>query len=73
MFFTHLEPKTNDLQISDEGQVEWFDMHSLENIKIVPSDKWMIETFLIKNKKGNHSVIMDEKDEELLSIHTEEH
>jgi len=72
-FFTHVEPKTQALTATEEGQLDWFDIRNLENTQIIPSDKWMIETFLLNNKKGTHSVIMEEKDEKLVALYTEEH
>ena len=72
-FFTHIEAKNTDLTHTEEGQLEWFDLNNLENRQLIPSDKWMIENFLINKKSGTHSVIMDEKDEKLISLHTEEH
>jgi len=72
-FFTHLEPKQGSLTPTEEGQLDWFNINQLDNTQIIPSDKWMIETFLLNNKKGTHSVVMDEKDEKLISLHTEEH
>ena len=73
IFFTHLEPQSESLTSTEEGQLDWFDIKDIENIKIIPSDKWMVEEFLLNNKKGTHSIIMDEKDEQLISLHTEEH
>jgi len=72
-FFTHLEAKNTNLTHTEEGQLDWFDLDNLENPQIIPSDKWMIKNFLINKKSGTHSVIMDEKDEKLISIHIEEH
>ena len=57
----------NEHKSTEEGELKWFDLNTLENEKIVPSDLWMIRKFLDKNLKVPE-VTMEEKDGELISF-----
>ncbi len=57
-----LKPKTNKILNSDEGDVNWYNLSSLNSIKdqIIPSDFKMIENFVL-NKTKNYFDCIEEK------------
>ncbi|MFA6089030.1 MAG: NUDIX domain-containing protein [Candidatus Woesearchaeota archaeon] len=66
---TKAETKTIDIPIKNKEHLKWFEIKKLKKEKIIPSDLFMIEKF-IKRKTKVHSIIMEEKDDELISFNS---
>ncbi len=43
LFFTKVIVDDLDLNKSDYGDLEWFNIDEIDNLKIIPSDKWLLE------------------------------
>ena len=51
VFVLKLKAKHLDVVETDEGELKWFDIEDLNNIRIIPSDLLMIKEFVLKEKK----------------------
>jgi 8-oxo-dGTP diphosphatase len=50
LFIVKLKPKTTKVVEGREGTLQWFNMHELNHLKMVPSDIFMINEFILKEK-----------------------
>ena len=65
LYVCKLEPLHTNTQMQKEGEVKWFDLDELENIKMVPSDLMMIKEFILKENPVNlHKIKMIEEGED---------
>jgi len=66
-FMVKLKALNQDFKATEEGELKWFDLNSLEKEKIIPSDLWMLKKFL-NQTKNIQEVAMEEKDGQLISF-----
>ncbi len=70
IYVCKLEPLHTNIKMQKEGEVKWFDLNDLGNIKIVPSDVLMLKEFILKENPVNlHKIKMIENGEK---YHVEE-
>ncbi len=67
IFFCHAEVGGEDVIQSHEGELEWFRPDGLDGLRMVHSDKWMIENLSEKSIEVPH-VIMEEREGEIVSF-----
>jgi 8-oxo-dGTP diphosphatase len=71
MHICELEPKSENLQQSEEGELKWFDMDQLADIDktVIPSDFLMIEKFIKAREKGYYDCLVEKRDNEHILRH----
>ena len=64
LYICKLKPLHTNIQMKKEGEVKWFDINELDNIKMVPSDLLMFKEFVLKDKKVSlHKIKMIEDED----------
>ena len=64
LFFTKMFTSKSDFKDSVHGTLKWFNLKELDNLKIIPSDKWLILNKLDDKLKVSNA-FMNEKEGEL--------
>ena len=70
LYLVYLEPKSFQVEESEEGKVEWIRFDDLENIDIIPSDFFMIEKIIKQKNKGYFEceMILNNQDLEIVKF-----
>ncbi len=67
VFLTHAEADSPDWIESEEGELKWVKMDSLDEVRMIPQDRWMGEKFFDKSVNTIHFVV-EEKNGEVLGF-----
>lgn len=67
IFFVVLKLKSGQLKESEEGNLEWFDLKTLQPSRIIPSNYYLLKDYL-NDEAHIHQVIIEEKDERLIKL-----
>lgn len=64
-----LEPETTEITANNEGNLEWFDLNQIKNMKdkIIPSDYLIIQKIILNKEKNYYDCIIEKiKDKHFL-------
>ncbi|MBN2042475.1 MAG: NUDIX domain-containing protein [Candidatus Aenigmarchaeota archaeon] len=63
IFLTHAEAPTDKFTESDEGELRWVKMDSLDEMRMIPQDRWMGKNFFDKSVNTIHFVVEEKNGE----------
>jgi len=67
LYICQVKPLHTNIVEQDEGNLQWFDLDKLDDIKIIPSDNAMVKEFILKDNDFNmHKIKMIDKDGEYI-------